>query len=156
MRVMFVSRPDFVARTIRWFDGGPFNHVALVYGQEVIQAVSNHGVQLTTMDEAMKTVDGYHTLDIPLSKEADAEVWSRSKVGAGYDFLAVGMLALRDLFGSSPHWDSNGHFFCDELMLSSALTGGLAELARPARFFGVEASRQLLLSTPGTITVGRK
>lgn len=146
MRVMFVTSNSWLSRIIRWVDGGPFSHVAIIDTNTAVQAVWT-GVEEVSRAQFMAGVTNFHMIDIGIVDDKKALAFARSQIKSPYDFLAISVLVWRRIFGTSPRWDSSGRFFCDELVLLSGIEGGLNEpVDMWPRFYGVERTRQYLLS----------
>jgi len=143
MKIIYVTANSIPDRLIRHFDGGEFSHCAMVFGDNVVQAI-RQGVVVTPLKNLLDICTVTKTINVPLKDEEAAKSWAYHKVGASYDFLAVAILGWRDVFGVAPRWDSNGRFFCDELVLSACIAGGLQEPEQYPRFYGIKRSFEFL------------
>jgi hypothetical protein len=144
MQVVYVTSSSFVDKAIRFFDGGEFSHCAMIFDNWVIQAVRTN-VEQRTLNELLNTCTKNFHIDIQLPDEAAAYAWARTQLGRPYDFWAIAMLAIRDLFGSSPHWGPSGRYFCDELVLEACISGGMpAPEDHGSRFYGISKSLKYL------------
>lgn len=88
-----------------------FSHVGIVDGDYVIEARGFHGVVRTSIDEFKARYTtwavGEYLIDCH-PKEAIER--ARSKIGAGYDWLAILGIGLRT------GWDRAQRFICSELL----------------------------------------
>lgn len=108
MRVLFCTSKlpgALLIRTVTWSD---WSHVALVDGEEVIEAVWP-AVRAAPLAEVIAQHSAYVIVDLPCADPAAAIAAARSQIGKPYDLTALfGLLTHRD-------WQEDDHWFCSEL-----------------------------------------
>lgn len=116
--VLFTRSRNPVSALIRHWQHSPFSHVAIVSGQDVIEATFKHGVRVTPLDQA-KQAASYHEIkaipcgDIDRTLEA-----AYSQVGKKYDWRAPIGVGLRSDWEFTDRWD------CIELIAWAWAQGG--------------------------------
>lgn len=123
MRLLFCTSKKPGSLLIRAFTWSSWSHVALVDGDEVIEAVWPR-VRVAPLQLVLTRHSAYAFVDLP-ARSADRIVKAaRAQVGKPYDWTAlVGMVVRRD-------WQEGDSWFCSELVAWSLAQGG-SPLFRP-------------------------
>ena len=123
MRVLFCTSklPGAVLiRAITWSD---WSHVALLDGDEVIEATWPV-VRVAPLAEVIAAHSAHVIVDLPCSDPAAAIAAARTQAGKPYDLTALfGLLMHRD-------WQEDDRWFCSELVAWAFAQGGTT-LFRP-------------------------
>lgn len=123
MRVIFCTSRLPGAVIIRAVTWSEWSHVALVDGDEVIEATWP-AVCVTPLAEVIAKHSAHIIVDLPCRSSAEIIQAARSQVGKGYDLTALfGLLARRD-------WQEPDKWFCSELVAWAFSQGG-SPLFRP-------------------------
>lgn len=129
MRVLFCTSKlpgAFLIRTITWSD---WSHVALIDGEEAIEATWP-AVRVAPLSEVIAKHSAFVVVDIPCDDPAAVIAAARSQVGKPYDLTALfGLLVRRD-------WQEPDRWFCSELVAWAFEQGG-APLFRPEALYRV-------------------
>lgn len=150
MIVVFTFSGSSAAKLIRWIDGGPFAHCFPVFGDRAIETLPRTGVFERSADAAVggSPNQAYFLPDDSAASAKASETFCRSLIGAPYDSWAIPALAIRHIFGTGPHWENPGRYYCDEMTLLTAAVANanVRDMIRGwAGRFGVEAARQILI-----------
>lgn len=117
MKLIFVTDNKPVSKIIMKTTSCPWHHVAVAFGDVVIEARFT-GVQKTTLSE-LKSRGKHHIVDVPLSDENKALRFALSQIGKGYDFSGlVGFIANKNL-------ENPRLWYCSELANAIAKHGGV-------------------------------
>jgi len=148
--VVFTFSGSVGARWIRRFDGGAFSHCFPVFSGRAIEALPGPGVFERGETAAIGGSENqaYWLPDDSEDSARAAEAYARSLIGARYDHWAIPSLALRAMFGTAPHWERPGCYYCDEMTLMTAAVASQRvknQLRGWAGRYGVEAARQILI-----------
>ncbi len=123
MRVLFCTSklPGAVLiRAITWSD---WSHVALIDGEDAIEATWS-AVCVTPLADVIAKHSAHCIVDMPCEDAVAVLAAARSQVGKPYDLTALfGLLAHRD-------WQEPDAWFCSELVAWSFAQGG-SPLFRP-------------------------
>ena len=123
MKVLFCTSMLPGAALIRAVTWSDWSHVALVDGEEVIEATWP-AVRVASLADVIAKHSRYIVADIPCADPAAVIAAARSQVGKPYDLTALfGLLAHRD-------WQEPDRWFCSELVAWSFQQGG-SPLFRP-------------------------
>lgn len=127
MQLIFTrSRSPFGA-LIRAFEGGQWDHVAVVDGDNVIEATALHGVRHRPRADLLADRPQHQVVHVDLPDERAALKFARSQVGKPYDWTAIlGFLLWRD-------WSKTRRWYCSELAAQACAAGGLAVAGRQPR-----------------------
>ena len=117
MKILFCTSNKIGARGIRLVTWSDWSHVAIIDGDEGIEAVWPM-VKITSLAEVLASHTDYCVVDIPCQNEEAALAWARSQVGKPYDLL--GMLGL----GFHRDWQNDSDWWCSELVTRAAMNGG--------------------------------
>ncbi len=110
MRLLFCTSNKIGSRLIRAFTWSKWSHVAIVDGNEVIEAAWPR-VRIKPLAEVLAEHTAYELVDVPDELLADDVIDAvRSQVGKPYDWTAiVGIFLRRD-------WEESDSWFCSELV----------------------------------------
>lgn len=109
MRVLFCTSKLPGAVLIRAVTWSPWSHVALVDGDEVIEATWP-AVRVAPLAEVIAAHSAHVIVDLPCLSPAEVIKAARSQVGKPYDLTALfGLLMRRD-------WQEEDRWFCSELV----------------------------------------
>ena len=123
MRVLFCTSKLPGAVLIRSVTWSKWSHVALVDGDEAIEATWPV-VRVAPLAEVIAAHSDHVIVDLPCFSPADAIRAARSQVGKPYDLTALlGLLMHRD-------WQEDDRWFCSELVAWAFAQGG-SPLFRP-------------------------
>lgn len=110
MRLLFCTSklPGALAiRAVTWSD---WSHVAIIDGDEVIEATFPQGVRVAPLADVLAKHSKYAIVDFDCASEAAIIAAARGQLGKPYDWTALaGMLVHRD-------WQENDSWFCSELV----------------------------------------
>ena len=121
MKLIFVREPSLYGRVITFVDGGPWTHVGIIDGDEVIEAVINVGVRIRRLESLIRDRPIYQIVEITfpdLEKETEAIHWARSQKGKPYDTWGVWGI------GFGRNWEDDSKWFCSELACETLLKAG--------------------------------
>lgn len=109
MRVLFCTSKlpgAAIIRAVTWSD---WSHVAIIDGEEVIEATWP-AVRVVPLADVLAKHSRFAVADIPCQDPAAVIAAARSQIGKPYDLTALfGMLARRD-------WQEADAWFCSELV----------------------------------------
>lgn len=129
MRILFCTSklPGAVLiRAVTWSD---WSHVAIVDGEEVIEATWP-AVRVAPLAEVIAKHSRHILVDLPSPDSAAVIAAARSQVGKPYDLTALfGLLVRRD-------WQEADRWFCSELVAWSFQQGG-SPLFRPDALYRI-------------------
>lgn len=123
VKLLFCTSKKIGAAAIRAVTWSKYSHVALVDGDEAIEATWP-AVRVAPLAEVIAAHSDHVIVDLPCFSPADAIRAARSQVGKPYDLTALfGLLMHRD-------WQEDDRWFCSELV-AWAFTQGGSPLFRP-------------------------
>lgn len=123
MRVLFCASSEVGAVLIRAATWSDWSHVALIDGDQVIEAVWPQ-VRVTPLADVIAAHPRHMIVELPCAEPARAVAAARSQVGKPYDVWGIVGLGLhRD-------WTSEDAWWCSELVAWSCAQGG-TPLFRP-------------------------
>ena len=129
MRVLFCTSKlpgAAIIRAVTWSD---WSHVALIDGEEVIEATWP-AVRVVPLADVLAKHSRFAVADIPCQDPAAVIAAARSQIGKPYDLTALfGMLARRD-------WQEADAWFCSELTAWAFQQGG-SPLFRPEALYRI-------------------
>ena len=129
MRVLFCTSKLPGAALIRAITWSDWSHVAIIDGEEVIEATWP-AVRVVPLADVIVKHSRFVVADIPCQDPAAVIAAARSQIGKPYDFTALfGMLARRD-------WQEADRWFCSELVAWSFSQGG-SPLFRPETLYRI-------------------
>lgn len=95
-----------------------WSHVALIDGDQVIEAVALEGVRQGSLSGALSGAREYEVVELPCSDPCTVINAARSQLGKPYDWTAIAGLSLhRD-------WQEEDSWFCSELVAWAAAQAG--------------------------------
>lgn len=123
MRVLFCTSKLPGAVLIRAVTWSQWSHVALIDGEEVIEATWP-AVRIAPLSDVIAKHSAHTIVDLPCQSAGEIIKAARSQVGKPYDLTA--------LFGVLMHrnWQESGSWFCSELVAWAFAQGG-SPLFRP-------------------------
>lgn len=125
MRVLFCTSNLPGAVLIRSVTWSKYSHVALVDGDDVIEAVW-HSVRVAPLAEVIAAHSAHVIVDLPCRSPDEVIKAARSQVGKPYDISALfGLLMHRD-------WQDEDRWFCSELVAWAFSQGGSPLFRREA------------------------
>lgn len=140
MRVLFCTSNLLGAvliRTVTWSD---WSHVALVDGDEAIEATWP-AVMVTPLADVIAKHSAHIIIDLPCLCPEAAIAAARYQVGKPYDLSALfGLLMHRD-------WQEDDRWFCSELVAWAFAQGG-SPLFRPEAMRRITPQHLWMLSPP--------
>lgn len=116
MKVLFCTSNNISSRLIRWVTWSSWSHVAIIDGDEVIEAVWPR-VRVAPLADVLNSHTNYTVVNIPCPDEEAAISWALSQVGKPYDLF--GMLGL----GFNRDWQDDSKWWCSEFVTGGALNG---------------------------------
>jgi len=115
-----------IIRAVTWSD---WSHVAIIDGEEVIEATWP-AVRVVPLADVLAKHSSFVVADIPCQDPAAVIAAASSQIGKPYDLTALfGMLARRD-------WQEADAWFCSELVAWAFQQGG-SPLFRPEALYRV-------------------
>lgn len=111
IRLLFCTNPhNPLSWAIRACSWSQWSHVAIVDGDDVVEAVALSGVVVTPLAERQAADPTWQLVDMPCSNAAAVIAAARSQLGKPYDYGGViGVGLHRD-------WQDTGKWFCSELV----------------------------------------
>lgn len=138
MQVVFCSNKQPAALLIRAVTWSRWSHVAVVVGDQVIEAVWPC-VRARPLADLLKDHPVHVVVDLPCRLESAAQEALRSQVGKPYDLSGVFGLALhRD-------WQEDDRWWCSELVAWAFDQGG-SPLFRPEAMHRITPEHLWMLS----------
>lgn len=110
LHLLFTTTSLPLSLLIRARAGGPFSHVALVDGDQVIEAVAGHGVRAAPLATAITRASRAALMRIPSHNADQVLAVARSQIGKGYDWSGIAGL------GINRDWQEADAWFCSELV----------------------------------------
>jgi len=138
MRVLFCTSKLPGAVLIRAVTWSQWSHVALVDGDEVIEATWP-AVRVAPLAEVIAKHSAHVIVDLPCHSPAKVIKAARSQVGKPYDLTALfGLLVRRD-------WQEDDSWFCSELV-AWAFAQGESPLYRPEATYRITPQHLWMLA----------
>lgn len=152
MKFIFLRQKGFIPSLIRFFDGGFFNHVAVLEDSAyVIEAQLGTGVSRNLVYNLRSSSEAFAIVELSGLDDTQGLTFLRKQLGKQYDLPAIFGLFIRDLFGSSPNIENRMSWYCDELMLQTAVEAGMKRPDKPLRNFGIKDSYSYLLEQGASV-----
>ena len=140
MRVLFCTSQlpgALLIRAVTWSD---WSHVALIDGDDAIEATWP-AVRVAPLSDVIAAHSSHVIVDLPCRSSTDAILAARSQVGKPYDLTALfGLLMHRD-------WQEDDRWFCSELVAWAFDQGG-SPLFRPEAMHRITPQHLWMLSPP--------
>lgn len=129
MRVLFCTSKLPGAALIRAITWSDWSHVALIDGEDAIEATWP-AVRVAPLSEIIAKHSAYCIVDMPCQDPSAVLAAARSQLGKPYDLTALfGLLVRRD-------WQEPDRWFCSELVAWAFAQGG-SPLFRPEALYRV-------------------
>lgn len=110
VRLLFSTSRHPGSAIIRAFTWSRWSHVALINGDQVIEAAAPHGVRRAPLAQAIEHAHRSAIVSLPCSDPGRIIAAAASQIGKPYDWTAVLGLGLhRD-------WQETDAWFCSELV----------------------------------------
>ena len=117
VKLLFCTSQKIGAVAIRAVTWSKYSHVALLDGDEVIEATWP-AVRVAPLAEVIAAHSAHVIVDLPCHSPAEVIKAARSQVGKPYDLTALfGLLMHRD-------WQEEDRWFCSELVAWAFAQGG--------------------------------
>lgn len=117
---------SLLIRAASWW--GAWSHVAIVDGDDVIEARAWQGVVRTPLDAHLQRASAHEVVQIECPNPQAVLSFARAQVGKPYDWGGVLAFPLREPLADESRW------FCSELVEAALLAGGRARFREaPAR-----------------------
>lgn len=140
MRVLFCTSQLPGAVLIRGVTWSDWSHVALVDGDDAIEATWPV-VRVVSLAEVIAAHSAHVIVDLPCRDPAAAIAAARAQAGKPYDLTALfGLLMHRD-------WQEDDRWFCSELVAWAFAQGG-TPLFRPEAMHRITPQHLWMLSPP--------
>lgn len=118
VRIIFTRRHNVFSLALRTFLWSAWSHCAIVDGDQVVEAVTFHGVRVRPLADLVADSSKYLIVDVSVNDAAAVVAAARSQVGKGYDWFGCLGIALRR------RWQDAANWFCSELVAWSFQEGG--------------------------------
>jgi uncharacterized protein YycO len=142
MKLFFCTNDLPVSVAIRVFTWSDWSHVAIIDGNEIIEAVWPK-VRVSKLEEAKNKYESWAVAEIKTRNDAEIIKAVRSQVGKPYDIGAIfGFVARRD-------WEKTDKWFCSELVAWS-FSQASEPLFRPGTFSRVTPQHIWMISNRET------
>lgn len=143
MRALFCTSQLPGAVLIRGITWSEWSHVALVDGDEAIEATWP-AVRVAPLAEVIAAHSAHVIVDLPCCDPAAAIAAARSQAGKPYDLTALfGLLMHRD-------WQEDDRWFCSELVAWAFAQGG-TPLFRPEAMHRITPQHLWMLYPPDPV-----
>lgn len=109
-QLLFTTTNLPLSLLIRARSGGPYSHVALIDGDQVIEAVAGSGVRRAPLQRALERASGAAVMMVPSSNPTAVLAMARSQIGRPYDWSGIAGL------GVNRDWQEPDAWFCSELV----------------------------------------
>lgn len=118
VRVIFSRRHNVGSLALRFCMWSAWSHVAIIDGDEVIEAAAFHGVRARSLAEFKAEASHWEIIEVPVVDAAAVIAAARSQIGRRYDWLGVAGLGLHRRWQDAVAW------FCSELVAWAFHAGG--------------------------------
>jgi len=143
MKLLFCTSDLPAAVAIRVFTWSDWSHVAIIDGDEIIEAVWPR-VKVSKLDNVQKWYKRWAVAEIKTRNDAEIIKAVRSQVGKPYDIGAIfGFLTRRN-------WEKTDKWFCSELV-AWAFSQANEPLFRPGTFSRVTPQHIWMISNKETL-----
>lgn len=120
IKLLFCTNPrnplSWAIRACTW---SSWSHVAIVDGQDVIEATALQGVACSRLADRQQQDARWQIVELPCADPAAVIAAARSQVGKPYDYTAIVGLWLHRVWKNADSW------FCSELVAWSFAKAGL-------------------------------
>lgn len=143
MKLFFCTNDLPAAVAIRVFTWSDWSHVAIIDGDEIIEAVWPR-VRVSKLEEAKNKYESWVIAEVKTRNDAEIIKAVRSQVGKPYDIGAIfGFVARRN-------WEKTDKWFCSELV-AWAFSQANEPLFRPGTFSRVTPQHIWMISNKETL-----
>jgi uncharacterized protein YycO len=143
MKLFFCTNDLPVSVAIRVFTWSDWSHVAIIDGNEIIEAVWPK-VRVSKLEEAKNKYESWVIAEVKTKNDAEIIKAARSQVGKPYDIGAIfGFVARRN-------WEKTDKWFCSELV-AWAFSQANEPLFRPGTFSRVTPQHIWMISNKETL-----
>ena len=118
VRLVFTRRHALGSLVLRTFLWSAWSHVALIDGDEIIEAAAGHGVRVRPLAELLGEASEHEVIALPARSPRAVLAAARSQVGKPYDWR--GVLGI----GARRRWHDTDAWFCSELVAWAFARGG--------------------------------
>lgn len=128
MQLIFVrsNRPGSLAISASTWSA--WSHVAVVDGDQVIEATASHGVIRRSRASLLSAFPRHLVVDVPTLDDRAGLAWARTQIGKPYDDSAlIGFLM------PWRRWDEADKWFCSELAAAALVAAGWPVPEQPYR-----------------------
>lgn len=131
LRVRFVADQSFVSRTIGWFGGGIWSHMATYISDDIVidsRMDIIQGILPGVRERPIEYLDRYKqwlTLEIPCTEVQEAACITalRSQLGKPYDKIGIWNFATGSM--DDTNWRDLSAWFCDALAIWAQEVAGI-------------------------------
>lgn len=92
-----------------WPPASRWSHCGLVIDGHVIEALAFAGVTRTPWAAFVARASAWQTVALACPRPQDGERWAMQTLGAGYDWLSVLSVPLRQRWDDGSRWECSGH-----------------------------------------------
>lgn len=118
VRVVFTRKRQPFSALLRAFLWSRWSHVAIIDGDEVIDATGENGVSVRSLSQLLGDASEHEIVDIPAADPRAVIAAARAQVGKPYDWLGVLGIGFRR------RWQNDTSWFCSELVAHAFAAGG--------------------------------
>ncbi|HZH44263.1 MAG TPA: YiiX/YebB-like N1pC/P60 family cysteine hydrolase [Lysobacter sp.] len=116
--VVFTRRHAPGSILLRTFLWSEWSHVALIDGDEIVEAAAGQGVRVRPLADLLAEASEYEVIAVPARSPRAVLAAARSQVGKPYDWR--GVLGI----GARRRWQDTDAWFCSELVAWAFARGG--------------------------------
>lgn len=139
MRILFCTSRLPAALIIRAATWSDWHHVAIIDGDDVIEATWNNGVCVSRLDDVIAKNSRYAIAEISCEDDSSVINAARSQIGKPYDMSAIFGIALRR------NWQKSDAWFCSELVAWSFAQAGFPKF-RPESLYRITPQHLWMIS----------
>lgn len=110
VRLLFTRRRSLGSVFLRTALWSAWSHVAIIDGDEVIEAVMGTGVRSHPLSASIADASEWEVVEVPCRVPDAVIAAARSQIGKPYDYR--GVLGI----GARRRWQDDGSWFCSELV----------------------------------------
>ncbi len=116
--LVFSRKHHIGSLLLRAFLWSEWSHVAIVDGEDVIEAATGAGVRRRPLADLLAESSQYEIVDVPALSPASVIAAARTQIGKPYDW--PGVLGI----GFRRRWQDDDSWFCSELVAWAFHTSG--------------------------------
>ena len=110
VRIVFIRHRNISSLLLRTFQWSAWSHVAIVDGDEVIEATAWHGVSVRSLSDLLADSSHHEFIDVPSANPKAVIAAARSQIGKPYDWFGVVGFVFRR------KWENSSRWFCSKLV----------------------------------------